>query len=126
MLLNLKAKENGHLIKTITSLKHISKQRKQNLNNSEIPLTMKNTNTAAKRERFALKVLSDHKYIIINKANKGEAVVIMDIKDYINATHPQLNSKDHYKILNKDPTETNAKLVNDTIQRKITQRKNCR
>ena len=87
---------------------------------------MKNTNTAAKRERFALKVLSDHKYIIINKANKGEAVVIMDIKDYINATHPQLNSKDHYKKLNKDPTETNAKLVNDTIQRKITQRKNCR
>ena len=40
----------------------------------------------------------------------------MDVKDYINETHRQLNNKDHYKMLNKDPTITNAKLANDTIQ----------
>ena len=41
----------------------------------------------------------------------------MDVKDYINEAHRQLNNKVHYKILNKDSTTTNAKLVNDTIQR---------
>ena len=41
----------------------------------------------------------------------------MDVKDYINEAHRQLNNKNHYKTLNKDPTSTNAKLVNDTIQR---------
>ena len=41
----------------------------------------------------------------------------MDVKDYINEAHRQLNNKNHYKTLNKDPTTTNAKLVNDTIQR---------
>ena len=77
-----------------------------------------------------MKELSDNTDIIITKADKGEAVVIMDVKDYINEAHRQLNNKGHYKISNKDPTTTNAKLVNDTIQRlkkkEITQRKNCR
>ena len=41
----------------------------------------------------------------------------MDVKDYLNEAHHQLNNKDHYKILNKDPTTTNAKLAKDTIQR---------
>ena len=43
------------------------------------------------------------------------AVVIMDLKDYFNEAHRQLN-KDHYKKLNKDTTTTNAKLINNTIQ----------
>ena len=64
-----------------------------------------------------MKELSDHTDIIIIKANKGGAVVIIDVKDYINEVHRQSNNKNHYKILNKDPTATNAKLVNDTIQR---------
>ena len=64
-----------------------------------------------------MKELSDHPDIIITKANKGDAVVIRDVKDYISETHRQLNNKDHYKILNKYPTTTNAKLVNDTTKR---------
>ena len=67
-----------------------------------------------------MKELNDHTDIIITKADKRGVVVIMDVKDYINEVHRQLNNKDHYKILNKDPkrpTTTNAKLVNDTIQR---------
>ena len=64
-----------------------------------------------------MKELSDNTDIIITKADKGGAVVIMDVKDYINEAHRQLNNKGHYKISNKDPTTTNAKLVNDTIQR---------
>ena len=64
-----------------------------------------------------MKELSDHTDIIITKADQGGAAVIMNVKDYINEAHRQLNNKDHYKILNKDPTTTNAKLVNDAIQR---------
>ena len=61
-----------------------------------------------------MKELSDHTDIIITKADKGGAVVIMNVKDYINEAHRQLNNKDDYKILNKDPTTTNAKLDQQT------------
>ena len=64
-----------------------------------------------------MKELSDHIDIIITKTNKEGAVVTRDVKNYINEAHHQLNNKYHYKILNKGPTTTNAKLVNDTIQR---------
>ena len=71
----------------------------------------------SKDERIAMKELSNHTGIIITKVDKGGTAVIMDVKDYINEAHGHLNNKDHYKILNKDPTVTNAKLINDTIQR---------
>ena len=41
----------------------------------------------------------------------------MDEKYYINEAHRQLNNKNHYKKINKDPRTTTAKLVNDTVQR---------
>ena len=37
----------------------------------------------------------------------------MGVKDYIKEAHCQLKNKDHYKLLNKDSTATNSKLVND-------------
>ena len=77
----------------------------------------KGYNNLSKVERIAMKELGDHTDIIITKADKGGAAVIMDVKYYINEAHRQLNSKDHCKILNKDPTTNNAKLVKDTIQR---------
>ena len=42
-----------------------------------------------------MKELSDYTDIIITKAYKGRAVVIMDVKDYINEANRQLNNKDH-------------------------------
>ena len=51
---------------------------------------------SSKSERIAIKELSDLTDIIITKADKG-AVVITDIKDYINEGHRELNNKDHYK-----------------------------
>ena len=71
----------------------------------------KGYNNLSKGERIAMKDLSDSTDIIITKADKGGAVAIMDVKDYINETHR------HYKTLNKDPATTDVKLVNDTIQR---------
>ena len=41
-------------------------------------------------------------------------MVIMDVKDYINVAHCQLKKQDLNTELNKDPTRTNARLVNDT------------
>ena len=77
----------------------------------------KGYNNLSKSERIAMKELSDHTDIITTKGNKGGAAVIMDVEHYINEAHRQLNNRDHYNILNKDPTTTNAKLVNDTIER---------
>ena len=56
----------------------------------------KGYNNLSKGERIAIKELSDLTDIIITKADKG-AVVITDIKDYINVAHRELNNKDHYK-----------------------------
>ena len=56
----------------------------------------KGYNNSSKSERIAIKELSDLTDIIITKADKG-AVVITDIKYYINEGHRELNNKDHYK-----------------------------
>ena len=56
--------------------------------------TIKDTTTylkLSKDERIAMKELSNHTGIIITKADKGGAVVIMDIQDYINEAHGHLN-----------------------------------
>ena len=54
--------------------------------------------------------------IIITSADKGGAVVIMDVNDYTREAKSQLNSK-NYKVFAKDPTTTNNDLVNQTIDR---------
>ena len=52
---NLKATKNGDLIKTITPSKHILKQRKENLNNRKISVTIKDTVTYLKVEELLRK-----------------------------------------------------------------------
>ena len=55
--------------------------------------------------------------IIITKADKGGAVVIIDVEDYVKKAEHQLNNKDAYKKLQYDPTQTHTRLVNDIISR---------
>ena len=43
-------------------------------------------------------------------------MVITDVKDYIRKAEPQLKMKDNYSILKYDPTETDNRLLNDTIK----------
>ena len=59
-------------------------------------------------ERTALKKLSER---------GSDAVVIIDLKDYIGETESQQKKKDNYNRLKYDPTETLNILVNDTIER---------
>ena len=56
--------------------------------------------------------------IIITKTDKGGAVVILDVDDYINEANRQLNNKEFYKEVPNDPTEMNRKKVNAIKERK--------
>ena len=70
-----------------------------------------------KRKDIGMKKLSEREDIIITKADKGGAIVIVGVKDYIKETEWQLNNTKNYRKLQEDPTTTNMKLVNDTIER---------
>ena len=58
--------------------------------------------------------------IIITKADKGDAVVVLDIQDYIDEANRQLNNTNSYEQLDFNPTE----LHNEKIQSKINNLKN--
>ena len=53
-------------------------------------------NNLTKGERKALKELADRNDIIITKADKGGAVVIINVEDYVKETEHQLNNKNAY------------------------------
>ena len=73
----------------------------------------KRYNNLTKSERTSMKGLSEREDIIITKADKGGAVVIVDVKDYMKEVERQLNNTENYRKLQQDPTATNLKLVND-------------
>ena len=58
-----------------------------------------------KSEREALLILRKRIDIIITKADKGGAVVILDIKDSIDEANRQLNDTNNYVQLDFDATE---------------------
>ena len=64
-----------------------------------------------------MKELSGREDIIITKADKGGAIVILNVKDYIKEAERELNTTENYRKLQEDPVTTNMKLVNDTIER---------
>ena len=57
-----------------------------------------------KREQNAMKELAKRKDIIITNADKGGAVVIMDLEKYIREANRQLCDKRNFKMLQEDPT----------------------
>ena len=69
----------------------------------------------SKKEEDALQNLSKRDDIIITKADKGGAVVIVDVDDYIQEANRQLDNKEFYKKLTIDTTEINRIKVNRTI-----------
>ena len=77
----------------------------------------KRYNNLTKSERTSMKELSEREDIINTKADKGGGIVIVDVKDYIKEAERQLNNTENYRKLQEDPTATNIKLVNDTIER---------
>ena len=69
----------------------------------------------AKSEREALKNLQQRDDITITKADKGDAVVIMDVEDYIKEANRQLSGTNNYQKLNIDPTEWHTEKINAVI-----------
>ena len=68
-------------------------------------------------EQKTPKELSKRDDIIIINADKGGAIIIMDIEKYISEAQRQLNDKNNYKKLQTNPTLQHNKLVNDTVER---------
>ena len=69
----------------------------------------------SKGEQKAMEELAKRKDIIITNADKGGAVVIMDVEKYINEANRQLSDKRNYKKLEEDSTLRN--LFNDKTDR---------
>ena len=59
----------------------------------------------SKDELNALNELQKRDDLIIPNADKGGAVVIMDVKDYIDEAKRQLDNENCYKKLTNDPTK---------------------
>ena len=57
-----------------------------------------------KEERLGLKQLSTNPEIVIKKADKGSAVVIMQTTDYLREGYRQLSDRNFYNTLTEDPT----------------------
>ena len=68
-----------------------------------------------KRERQALNTLKNRMDIVIKPVDKGGAIVIMDSKDYFAEGMRQLNDRNYYQKLNRNPTEEHENLVNNII-----------
>ena len=61
--------------------------------------------------------LHSRKYIVINDADKGGAVVVLDVEDYVKVAERQLNNKENYRKINYHPTTANNETIHKVISR---------
>ena len=71
----------------------------------------------SKGERESMKELATRDDIIISKADKGGAVVIQDVDDYIQEANRQLGNNEFYRQVDHDLTKEHTNIVNETIKR---------
>ena len=79
------------------------------------PAKVNDRDNLSKEERRALGTLKNRDDIIITHADKGGAVTILSVEDYIKEAERQLTNVDFYAELNHDPTKEHAELINSTI-----------
>ena len=63
------------------------------------------------KERRSLQELSITDDIVITKADKGGATVIVNVKDYVQEANRQLQDAQYYRKLNYNPTENHSNLI---------------
>ena len=68
-----------------------------------------------KSELKALEDFQQREEIVITKTDKGGAVVIQDVSDYINEAKTQLSDQNFYTKCSKDLTNEHNRKVNTTI-----------
>ena len=72
-----------------------------------------------RRERAALKRLSNNRDIIIKSVDKGGATVILNTNNYISEAMRQLNNEEYYKKVEKDLTSDHEQLINQCVDELI-------
>ena len=80
------------------------------------PNTNRNNDNLTKSERQVLDQLKLREDINIMRADKGGAVVIMDIIDDVKEGNRQLNNTNYYAELSYDPTKQHEEIINETIK----------
>ena len=65
---------------------------------------------------MALKNTKERNDIIITHADKGGALVIIDILDYLKEADRQLKDTNFYTTLDHNPTEKHTEIINETIK----------
>ena len=91
--------------KTLDSFKRAFK-----MNLLECRLHKKGNQNLTKEERSGIRDLQNNPHIVIKKADKGSATVIMNTTDYLREGYRQLNDKDFYTKLKEDPTMNISKI----------------
>ncbi|XP_075428447.1 uncharacterized protein LOC142466834 isoform X1 [Ascaphus truei] len=66
-------------------------------------------------QRLALKCLKDNDSILIRKADKGGATVVLDREYYVSEAQRQLNDPEAYRTLDRDPTPQFIKEFQDLL-----------
>ena len=74
-----------------------------------------NRKNLSKKEIKAMEDLKKREDVVICKADKGGAVVICSVKDYIKEADRQLTDRNFYKKLPHNPTSEHAALVDNAI-----------
>ena len=73
-------------------------------------------NNLTDTDKSAIEYFSKRNDLVITKADKGGATVILDVKDYISKANEQLQDNSFYQKLNVDPTAKHSVIVNSAIE----------
>ena len=73
-------------------------------------------NNLTDTDKNAIEYFSKRKDLVITKADKGGANVILDVKDYIAKANEQLQDNSFYQKLHVDPTAKHSAIVNSVIE----------
>ena len=79
------------------------------------PCTPNNRDNLTKPERNVLNSLKKRDDIIITIANKGGAIVIIDVNDYLKEAHRQLKDEDFYAELIHNPTSNHRDIIKEKL-----------
>ena len=77
--------------------------------------SQRNQQNLSKTEIAALQDLKTRDEIIIKKEDKGGAVVVQDVGDYIKVANRQLSDATYYKKVTDNPTNEHAALVENAL-----------
>ena len=73
-------------------------------------------NNLADADKNAIEYFSKLNDLVITKADKGGATVVLDVKAYIAKANEQLQDNSFYQKLNVDPSAKHSAIVNSAIK----------